>query len=76
MFERKATEKRLNSEVSYLAQRIGIVESRISEPTKSYIIDVLVNILEQAGILVEVEEQNLKGKVVHNNKTYKVKKVK
>lgn len=76
MFERKATEKRLSSEVSYLMQRIRTLEEKPYKQPNNYTLDVLVNILEQAGILVEAEKENLKGKVVYNDKTYKVKKVK
>ena len=71
-----ATNKRLDAEISWLSKRLRELEERPYKQPSNYTLDVVIKLLTDAGILVEVEKETLKGKVVYNDKTYKVRKVK
>lgn len=76
MFKKYATWNKVEYQLEKFARRIDNLESNSRQAHMNYTFDIMINLLTEAGILTEVKEENPKNKVVYNNKTYKIKKVK
>ena len=75
MFKKYATWNQVERQLEKLARRIDTLEIKTTDPSYRHTYNAMVNILEEAGILMEIKNPT-QVQVSWNNKIYKIKKVK